>query len=117
MSHPVTIGGRTVSLAWTQEIARRFTYRASSIGGAPGKRELTNAKTATAAVTKLLWLVLPPEVAASYPTPEDLFLALDHETAGEGIHKALVGIMADMHADDEKKSTSPSSPSPGSNSD
>lgn len=117
MSYPVTIGGKAVTLAWTQDIARRFTYRASKIGGAPKTRELSNVKTAAAAVTNLLWLVLPPDVAASYPTPEDLFVAIDHDTEWPAIHTALDAVNADAQSDDEKKSSSQNSPSQESNSD
>lgn len=117
MSHEVTIGGETVRLAWTQDIARRYPFRCSKIGGAPTARSMSNPRTATAAVTSFLWLLLPPDLHAVYPTPEELFLAIDHEADAEAIHAALVGIISDMAPDAEKKSTSPTSPSPGSNSD
>jgi hypothetical protein len=115
--HTVIIGGEEVSIGWNQQTARAYAYRASKIGGGPTSRDLTNPKRATAAITDLLWLVLPPAAAAQYRTPEELFHALDHEKDGAGIHAALVAIIADMDADAEKKSSSTKSPSPDSNSD
>jgi len=117
MSYPVTIGGESVNLAWTQDIARRYPFRASKIGGAPSARAMTNPKTAVAAVTAFLWLILPPETHALYPTPEDLFLAIDHESDHLELHAALAGVISDMAPDAEKKSTSGKSPSPESNAD
>jgi hypothetical protein len=116
MTHEVTIGGVKVELAWTQDIARRFPYRASIIGGSPTSKELTNPRTAAAAVTKLLWLFLPPAVHSLYPTPEDLFVNLNHEEHAEEVSAAVRGMVEDMAPSDEKKSTSENSPSPESNS-
>ncbi|GAA5124670.1 hypothetical protein JIN84_12980 [Luteolibacter yonseiensis] len=116
-SHIVTIGGEEVRIGWDQQTARAYNYRASKIGGAPTIRDLSNAKRATAAVTDLLWLVLPPEAAAKYRNPEELFIAIDHDADAATIHAALVAIVADMKTDTEKKSDSKKSPSPELNSD
>ena len=116
-SYPVTIAGDTVHLAWTQDIARRYPFRASKIGGAPTGRAMSNPKTAVAAVTSFLWLLLPPETHAQYPTPEDLFVAIDHENDHGAIYSALVGIIGDMVPSDEKKSTLTTSHSLESNAD
>lgn len=116
-SHTVTIGGEPVQIAWNQQTARAYNYRASKIGGAPTIRDLSTPKRAVAAVTDLLWLLLPPEAAAKYRTPEELYQAIDHENDTTTIHAALVAVVADMTADDEKKSSSTKSPSPESNSD
>ena len=113
-SYPVTIEGQTVELAWTQDIARRYQFRSSKIGGPPTARAMSNPKTAVAAVTAFLWLLLPPDVHSLYQSPEDLFLAIDHENDHAGLHAALVGVIGDMVPDVEKKSTLTKSQSPAS---
>ena len=105
MIHTVKIGGREIGLAWNQSVASRFQFRASKIGGSPSISDFTNPKKAAAAVTSFLWLILPPDALALYPSPEDLFVAIDHKTEAESIHSALVSVIADMTPDDEKKST------------
>lgn len=117
MEYPVTIGGRKLSLKWTQETAKRFHFRLGQIGGHPTQRELTGSRTRDAAACKLLWAFLPPAELANYPTPEDLFVAIDQETEGEELGKALGAIYQEMIPDAEKKSSLTKSPSPGSNSD
>jgi len=112
-SYEATIAGEKVILAWDQRTARAYGYRASKIGGAPSLTDLANPKRAAAAVTDLLWLILPPETAAKYRTPEELFLAIDHEAEAAAIHTALVSIIGDITATPEKKSTSRKSPSHG----
>ncbi len=114
MGFPVTIGEREVVLDWTQDVAKRLAFRSSRIGGAPAMRALTTPKTAVYAVTTWLWLLLPPAVHDQYATPEDLFVAIDHEEDGPAIHAALVAVFSEMGASDEKKSTLPKSPSPKS---
>jgi len=116
MEFPAVIGGREITLKWTQETAKRFHYRLSQIGGHPTQRELSGIRTRDAAACKLLWAFLPPVELASFPTPEDLFVAIDQETEGLALGQALAGIYAEMSVDAEKKSTSRKSPSPGSNS-
>lgn len=108
MIHKINIGGEEIGIAWDQQTARSFAYRAAKIGGAPSLRDLANPKRAVAAVTDLLWLLLPSETAAKYRTPEDLFGSINHETEAEKIHAALVAVIADMGSDAEKKSTSKS---------
>jgi hypothetical protein len=117
MPYPVTIGGEEITLAWDQQTARAYPYRAGRIGGAPSLRDLANPKRAIAAVTDLLWLFLPPAASAKYPTPEELFLAIDHEANAPGIHAAIVGIVGEMTTTPEKKRSLPSSPLPESNLD
>lgn len=114
MSHETTIGGRKVELAWTQEVAKRFRFRLSSIGGHPTQRELTNRATADAAVCKILWALLPSSELGRFPTPEDLFVAIDQETESESISRAIHAVYDDMNPTPEKKRTSRKSPSRGS---
>jgi hypothetical protein len=116
MGHILNIAGQPVTLEWTQDIARRLPYRISLIGGFPTERELSYSRTATAAITKLIWLFLPPLVHSRYSTPEELFLDLNHREEASQIHAAVSGICADMVADEEKKTSSQSSPSPESSS-
>lgn len=116
MEHPVKIGGKPVTLKWTQETSKRFHYRLGQIGGHPTQRELTGAKTRDVAACKLLWCFLPPAEISNYPTPEDLFVAIDQATEGSELGTALAEIYAEMLPDTEKKSTSMKSPSPESNS-
>lgn len=117
MIYPVVIGGEVVELEWKQDIARRYVFRASKIGGGPTSAEFSNPKKAAAAVASFLWLVLPPAVHARYATPEDLFVDIDHASQGQAIRDALVGIFADMAPDAEKKSTGKKTPLRKSNSD
>jgi hypothetical protein len=114
MSHETTIGGQKVELAWTQEVAKRFRFRLSSIGGHPTQRELTNRATADAAVCKILWALLPASELGRYATPEDLFVAIDQETESESISKAIHAVYNDMTPPPEKKRTLKKSPLPGS---
>ena len=117
MTHPVTIGGREIALAWTQDIASRFPFRASKIGGCPSFADFANPKKAAAAITSFLWLMLPPDIHALYSSPEELFIAIDHENEAKAIHSALIAVIGDMSPTDEKKSTSKKPPSPESKSD
>jgi len=111
MSHETIIGGRNVSLTWSQEIAKRFRFRLSAIGGHPTTRELTSPATADAAVCKLLWAMLPTQEIGRYPTPEDLFVAIDQDSESESIGIAIRGVYADMEPTPEKKTTTKKSPS------
>jgi hypothetical protein len=117
MNHACTIAGRAVSLEWTQEAAKRFAFRMGEIGGEPSGKQLSNPKTVTTALFKVLWGLLPPGEFARYADPESLFVAVDHETEGEGIYSAIKGIYEERFTDPEKKSTLMTSPSPESNSD
>ena len=110
MAHEAIIGGRKVSLEWTQEAANRFRFRLSSIGGHPSQRELTSPTSADAAVCKLLWAMLPPQEVARHATPEDLFVAIDQATESEAIALAIRGVYADMEPTPEKKTTKKKSP-------
>jgi hypothetical protein len=114
MAHEITIGGRAVSLAWTNEAAKRFSFRLSSIGGHPTQREITTPATASAAVCKILWALLPAAEFVRYATPEDLFVAIDQESESEVIAKAILGVYADMNPTPEKKTSTVKSRSPKS---
>lgn len=111
MGHSITIAGKPVELSWSQDVAKRMAYRASQIGGGPKDSDFGNPRKAAAAVTALLWMILPPKVHSDYDTPEDLFVALDHENDAEAIHEALAAIVAEMSPSEEKKSTLKKSPS------
>jgi len=116
MPHACTIAGRKVELEWTQETAKRFAFRMGEVGGEPTSKQLTNPKTVTTALFKVLWGLLPPAEFARYTDPESLFVAVDHEAEAEAIFSAINGIYQDRFPDPEKKSTSMKSPSPESNS-
>lgn len=118
MMDPVTvsIAGRPVVLEWTTATAKRYGFRESKHGGGPAFADFRNKRKAAAAVTRFLWLLLPPEEFALYPTDEDLFVAIDHEKEAAGIHSALMAIMGEMLPSPEKKSTTGNSPSPASSS-
>lgn len=111
MKHKCTIAGREVELEWTQESAKRFAFRMGSIGGEPTGKDLSNPKTVSTALFKVLWGLLPASEFSRYPDPESLFVASDHESEGEAIFKAISNIYQDRFPDDEKKSTSMKSPS------
>ena len=115
MSHAVKIGGREILISWNLETSRRFNFRLSNIGGHPTKRELTTPATASAAVCKLLWALLPSSEIGRYATPEDLFVAIDEEDS-ERNAAALLAIYADMTPTAQKKMNSKKSPSQESNS-
>lgn len=117
MIYPVKIGGREVDLEWNQDIASRFPFRASKIGGSPSIADFRNPKKSVAAVCSLLWLVLPPNIHILFTTPEDLFIAIDQAKESEAISNALIAIVAEMTPSAEKKSSLKKSPLQESNSD
>jgi hypothetical protein len=106
MSHLVKIGGREITLDWSQEVAKRFNYRLAAIGGMPKQKELTTPITAGAAIAKIVWALLPKADFARYETPEDLFVDLDHDTEGLIVAEAVAAIFSEMAPDAEKKRTS-----------
>ena len=116
MSYLVKVAGREVELAWTQETAKRFAYRMGEVGGEPTAKQFTNPRTVETALFKVLWALLPSTMLASYPDPESLFLAVDHETEGEAIFKAINKVYEDRYPNAAKKKPSKKSPSPESNS-
>jgi len=116
-THTCTIDGRAVTMAWTQDAAKRFAYRMGQCGGEPTGKELSNPKTVTTALFKVLWGLLPQAEFARHPDPESLFVAVDHDSEGESIYAAIKGVYSDRYPSAEKKSTSMKSPSPESNSD
>ena len=117
MTHPVKIAGRETSLAWDNESAKRYFFRMGEIGGEPTHKQLSNPKTVTTALFKVLWGLLPGVEFQKYPDPESLFVAVDHETEAAAIFAAITQVFQDRFPDDEKKSTSTTSPLPESNSD
>jgi hypothetical protein len=110
-SYPVKIGGEEVRFSWTQETAKRYTFRASKIGGAPRGADFANPRKVTAAIGSFLWLILPAEIHQKYDSPEELFMAIDHDDQSAQVAACLTGIFSDMSPDAEKKSTSRKSPS------
>ena len=116
MTNTIKVGGNDVALAWTVEAERRFIFRLSKIKDVPKMSDLSNPKKAAAALTTLLWLLLPADEFAKYETPEDLFVAIDHEHEGAAIVTAVIAVLNDMAPSDEKKSTSNKRHSPRSNS-
>lgn len=113
MPHLVKIAGKDVALAWNKATERAFYFRASKAGVVPQQlyRDFKNPLKAEYAVTAFLWLFLPDEVYRSYPLPDDLCAAID-ETDAKSILAAILGVIAEMAPDAEKKSTSQNSPSP-----
>lgn len=116
MPPEILIAGRKVALSWTVETAKRFAYRMGEVGGEPTAKQLNNPRTVTTALFKVLWGLLPPAEFARHPDPESLFVAVDHATEAEAIFGAIRDIYAERSTTEEKKSTSPTSPLPGSNS-
>ena len=115
MIHNVKIGGREIGLAWNQNVASRFQFRASKIGGSPSISDFTNPKKAAAAYGSFLWVIMPQPLVREYPSPEDLYVAIE-ESEVPAIHAAIFNIFNDMLPDIEKKSTSKNSRLPKSNS-
>lgn len=110
MTHKVIIGGREVSLEWTQETEKRFYFRMGEVGGEPTPAQLRNPKTAATAFFKVLWALLPCSEFAKYPDPESLFVEVDHSTEAEGIFEGIAGIYADRFPPAQKKRTTKKSP-------
>lgn len=106
--YPVTIGDDEVSIGWTQSVARQFRYRSSKIGLEDELVRLRNPSTAQAALYDILWCLVPEGIASKHPSPESLFLAVDHEKHGKGIWDAVIGVINDQAVTDEKKSSSKS---------
>ena len=116
MAYKVTIAGAEVELAWTKESEMRFHFRMGEVGGEPSPAQLTNPKTVTTALFKVLWGLLPGPVFARFPDPESLYVAVDHEKEGAAIYAAIRSIYKDRFPTAEKKSTSKKSRSRKSNS-
>ena len=111
------VAGREVALVWNQEAAKRYAYRMGELGGEPTGKQLTNPRSVTTALFKVLWALLPPVEFSRYADPEALYVAVDHETEAEAIFKAIDGIYSERFPNAEKKSTSMKSPLQESNSD
>jgi len=105
MSYLVKIAGKEAELAWTQETAKRFSYRMGEIGGEPTSKQFTNPKTVETALFKVLWALLPSHIFCKYPDPESLYVAVDHESEGEAIFKAIDGVYRDRFPNLAKKKT------------
>ena len=117
VKHKVTIAGRDIELEWTHESAKRFAFRIGDVGGEPTAKQFTNARTASTAVCKVLWALLPLSAFQRYSDPESLFVAIDHETESAAIFDAISAIYQERYPSEEKKSTLTKSPSLESNSD
>lgn len=113
----ITIGGRKVSLTWDVETEKRYAFRMGELGGEPTARQLSNPRTVTTALFKVLWGLLPPGEFQRHQDPESLFVSVDHETEAEAIFAAIKQIYEARFVSVEKKSTSMKSPSQESNSD
>jgi hypothetical protein len=111
MAHTITIGGKETQIEWTQAVARRLSFRASKFGISIKPGDFLDPKRAASAYVESLWLLLPPDVVALYPTAEDLAAAIDHDTESKAIVSAVLQCLADMSPDAEKKSSSVSMPS------
>ncbi len=108
MSYQITIAGRKTSIAWDQGTMRRYLFRLGVIGGEPTAKQLTNPKTVTTAIFKILWCLLPPDIHREFESPEDLFAAVDHETEGPAIYAAVKAIFEDRAGITQKKTSSES---------
>jgi len=112
MPHEIIIGGRKVTLAWDTQTAKRYAFRMGEIGGEPTGKQLSNPKTVTTALFKVLWGLLPSAEFQRHPDPESLFVAVDHDTEAEAIFAAITAIFNDRVVDAEKKRSSQTSPLP-----
>lgn len=103
MAHQIVIAGQPLEIAWTQEVAKRYQFRASKLGVDP-LTLMRKPQQRLYALTCLLWILLPPDAHAIYATPEDMHTAiLDDEH--QAISAALVAIIGEMFPEAEKKST------------
>lgn len=109
MSYKLTIAGQKTEVAWTQETAKRYAFRASKLGIDPFRLMATPAKREYTLIC-ILWLVLPQEIHLQFATPEDLHVAIDHDTETPAIATALDGVIGDMFPDAEKKSSGTKKP-------
>lgn len=118
MPHGCTIGGREVSLEWTVRSARAVRFRAGKIGEDPAElwQGLGDQKRADYAAGCLLWLLAPDDLHAAHKTPDSLWMQVTDDEVPD-VLRAIVATLGDSSTDTEKKSTSPTSHSPGSNSD
>lgn len=112
--HQCTIAGSAVELEWTQSVARQYRYRASKLGVDNELERMSNPATVESAVFDTLWCLLPSALIAKYPTPEELFVAVDHDNEAEGIWQAIKGVIEEQVVDQQKKTTSKSDPGPES---
>lgn len=112
MPHEIIIGGRKVTLVWDTQTAKRYAFRMGEIGGEPTGKQLSNPKTVTTALFKVLWGLLPSAEFQRHQDPESLFVAVDHETEAEAIFAAITAIFNDRVVDAEKKRSSQTSPLP-----
>jgi hypothetical protein len=112
MIYKLTIAGQKTEVAWTQETAKRYSFRASKLGLDPFRLMATPAKREYALIC-ILWLVLPQEIHLQFTTPEDLHVAINHDNEAEkqSITDALSGIIGDMFPNAEKKSSGTRKPS------
>lgn len=114
--NPVTIAGEEIDLQWTQRVARQYRFRASKAGIKDEILRLQSPTTVESALFEILWCIVPEEIVLKHPSPESLFMAVDHESEGAGIWQAVKTIIEDQIPDAQKKMSSESKPSPESNS-
>lgn len=105
MTHKLTIGGQEIEIGWTQEAARRFAFRASKHKIKLDGEAFTDPSRAASAYVECLWLLLPAGEFGKHATPEDLAVAIDHDTESESVVAAVLACVGDMVADAEKKTS------------
>ncbi len=117
MGRKCTIAGEEIELCWSNETQKRMRFRASQAGINLGTlhKDFLKPQKAAAAYSSFLWTILPQSCIREYPTPEDLYVAIQDSEA-LAIHAAIFGIFEDMDPNSEKKSTSKNSHLPKSNS-
>lgn len=107
--HEISIGDEKFVIGWTQGAARQYRFRASRLGLNDEVARLADPLTVEAALFEILWCLVPEAVAARFPTPESLYLAIDHEKDGAGIWKAVVSIVKSQTVKPAKKKRSKNS--------
>lgn len=115
MNHEVKIDGNPVVIAWNEGTRRRMQFRAAKHGVKLDTKALFDPNRAAAAYVEILWLMLPPETFVIYGTPEDLAAGINHRTESPAIVSAVLAALTEMVADEQKKTSSESTPSPASN--
>ena len=115
MNNKLTIGGREIEIAWTQEAARRFSFRASKHKIKLDGKAFSDPSRAASAYVECLWLLLPSDEFVKHASAEDLAATIDHDMESESIVEAVLSCVSEMVADAEKKSSLKSGHSQESN--